>query len=124
MRYFDLPGRMYLLLNINYGNHHVDETRVLHTIGGLTSKKEVNEAYDEMLLKRSEDIDRLNSQYVMAGYETIEELVKSEKVVIREPLRDIMVLEVVDEGLVKANWFGREYTWTIYCAKDKEFKED
>ena len=124
MRYFDLPGRMYLLLNINYGDHHLEETRALHTIGGLRNRKEVNEAYTQMLLKRSESIEWLNNQYVLAGYDTIEGLVKEGKALIREPLKDIMELEVIDNGLVKANWFGKRYTWTIYCDKDNEFKEE
>ena len=122
--YYTLPGRMYLLLNIYYGNHDMDETRVLRTIGGLTTKKEVKDAHKKMLEARKESLEWLNNQYVLAGYEKIDDLVKDGKVVIKEPLRDILRLEVLDEGIVKANWFGKRYTWTIYCDKDNEFVKE
>lgn len=122
--YYNLPGRMYLLLNIYYGNHDMDETRVLRTIGGLTTKMEVKDAHKKMLEARKESLEWLNNQYVLAGYEKIDDLVKDGKVVIKEPLRDILRLEVLDEGIVKANWFGKRYTWTIYCDKDNEFVKE
>jgi hypothetical protein len=115
---------MYLLLNIYYGNHDMDETRVLRTIGGLTTKKEVKDAHKKMLEARKESLEWLNNQYVLAGYEKIDDLVKDGKIVIKEPLRDILRLEVLDEGIVKANWFGKRYTWTIYCDKDNEFVKE